>query len=84
MTVFVIYAANNCHTTIEQTLFDRDPAKRTDFVFLAYQFDPDMIRNKGLEFDRTEKWSFHIRPFRPATGSQTAAAMEKGCNTKLE
>jgi hypothetical protein len=58
LTVFVIYAANNCHATLEQTLFDRDLAKRTDFVFLAYQFDPDMIREKGLEFDRTEKWVF--------------------------
>jgi len=84
LTIIVIYDASNCHPTIEQTPFDRDLTRRTDFVFLSYQFDPDMIRDEGLEIYRPEKWSFDIRPFRPASGAQTAAAMDKSCHTKIK
>ena len=32
--------------------FDRNMARRIDFIFLSYQFDPDMIKDGGLIFTR--------------------------------
>jgi len=38
--------------------FDRDMARRIDFVFLSYQFNPNMIKDVGLVFNRSTNGLF--------------------------
>ena len=38
-----------CH---QLQVFDRDMARRIDFIFLSYQFHPDMIKDVNLVITR--------------------------------
>jgi endonuclease/exonuclease/phosphatase family metal-dependent hydrolase len=38
--------------------FDRNMPRRIDFIFLSYQFAPDMIRNVDLVFTRPKNGPF--------------------------
>ena len=38
--------------------FDRDMARRIDFVFLSYQFNPNMIKDVGLVLNRSTNGLF--------------------------
>jgi hypothetical protein len=68
------WKATRCGIILEAR-FSRDLAGRSDFVFLSYQFDSDMIRELGLVFSRPTKWFFHFRSFRCRDGSVMEVAL---------